>query len=374
MTTAIKNESAAPVSGRRVTSIDFFRGFTMFLLIGESTGFFNCINEVNNGFMKFLGMELEHHEWHGLHFWDLIQPFFMFIVGVAIPFAVANRRKKGDNDSTILKHAWKRSVILLLLGWILYNQGSDHIGFRMQNVLAQLSVTYIVAFLIQNKSFKFQLIFSFAVLLLIDLAYRFFPVESFNQPWEPYHNLGAWVNVQIEGTPKTSIWATLNAIPTIAHTVWGVLCGKVLMSDKLPSEKIKILLIAGVASLIIGFGLDWANVTPIIKKIATTSFVFASGGWAILALCFSYWFIDIRGGVEKYVKPFVVVGMNCIFIYVFFHIGVGDILNKIYTPYINSLLGWLGETASHFLISGAVWASLWYICYWMYKNKIFIKI
>ncbi len=374
MTTAVKKESPAPVLAGRVASIDFFRGFTMFLLIGESTHLFNCLNEVNNGFIKFLGTQLDHHEWHGLHFWDLIQPFFMFIVGVAIPFAVANRKKKGDSDSTILKHAWKRSFVLLLLGWILYNQGSDHIVFKMQNVLAQLSVTYIVAFLIQRKSFSFQLIFSLVVLLLTDLAYRFFPVEGFNQPWEAYHNLGAWVNTKIEGTSETSIWASLNAIPTIAHTVWGVLCGKLLMSEKTSAEKIKTLLIAGIAALFVGFGLDLLNITPIIKKIATASFVFASGGWTILALCFSYWLIDVKGRFENGVKTFVIVGMNCIFIYLFFHVGGAGILLKIFTPFVNSLLGWTGEITARILTSAAVWASLWYICYWMYKKKIFIKI
>jgi predicted acyltransferase len=70
----IKSEqSTILVPLQRITSVDFFRGFTMFLLIGKSTGFFGCINEVNNGFFKFLGEQLEHHEWHGLHFWDLIQ-------------------------------------------------------------------------------------------------------------------------------------------------------------------------------------------------------------------------------------------------------------------------------------------------------------
>ena len=371
--TTVQKKEAPPIAGR-VASIDFFRGFTMFLLIGESTGFFGCIGEVNSGFFKFLAEELEHHEWHGLHFWDLIQPFFMFIVGVAIPFAVANRKKKGDSDSTILKHAWQRSFLLLMLGWILYNEGNDHIGFRLQNVLAQLSVTYIVAFLIQKKNFHFQLIFTLVVLLLVDLAYRFFPVEGFNQPWEPHHNLGAWVNSLIEGTPETSIWATFNAIPTIAHTVWGVLCGKLLMSNKSQEEKIKTLIIAGVAALVIGFGLDLANITPIIKKIATASFVFASGGWAILALAFSYWLIDVKGKFEKGAKPFVIVGMNCIFIYLFFHVGGAEILTKLVTPFVNSLLGWTGTITAHFLISGTVWAAMWYICYWMYKNKIFVKI
>jgi predicted acyltransferase len=189
-----------------------------------------------------------------------------------------------------------------------------------------------------------------------------------------YHNLGAWANIQIEGIPKTSIWATINAIPTIAHTVWGVLCGKLLMSDKPVAEKFKLLIIAGVAGLLIGFGLDLVGITPIIKKIATSSFVFASGGWAILALCFSYWLIDVKGNFSKGAQPFIIVGMNCIFIYLLFEVGGADIVSDIFKPFINTLFSWTGELMTKILISLSVWASLWYVCYWMYKNKIFIKI
>ena len=138
----------------------------------------------------------------------------MFIVGVAIPFAVANRLKKGDSNKTITLHAFKRSFLLLFFGWALYFIGAGRLVFQFQNVLAQLSVTYIVAFLIRNKSFKFQLIFTFAILLLIDLAYRFFPVEGFNHPWVNYENLGAWVNNKIEGVDKASTWASLNCVST----------------------------------------------------------------------------------------------------------------------------------------------------------------
>jgi predicted acyltransferase len=138
----------------RVTSVDFFRGFTMFLLAGEASMLYEHFLESHNGIMHFLGTQLSHHEWHGLHFWDLIQPFFMFIVGVAIPFAVANRGKKGDSNKTITRHALKRSVLLLFFGWALYFIDADKLVFRFQNVLAQLSVTYLVAFLIMKKSYS----------------------------------------------------------------------------------------------------------------------------------------------------------------------------------------------------------------------------
>jgi predicted acyltransferase len=186
---------SSPFAGR-VTSIDFFRGFTMFMLAGEAAQLYEQFFKFDNSIMHFLGTQFSHHEWHGLHFWDLIQPFFMFIVGVAIPFAVANRIKKGDNNKTITLHALKRSFLLLFLGWALYFTDAGKLVFRFQNVLAQLSVTYLVAFLIRNKSYRFQLIFTLVILLLIDLAYRFFPVEGFNHPWVNFENLGAWVLIK----------------------------------------------------------------------------------------------------------------------------------------------------------------------------------
>jgi predicted acyltransferase len=358
----------------RILSVDFFRGFTMFLLAGEATGIYELFTKYNCGFMKFLGTQFSHHEWHGLHFWDLIQPFFMFIVGVAIPFAVANRLKKGDSNRTITRHAIKRSFLLLFLGWALYFTDAGFLVFRFQNVLAQLSVTYLVAFLIRNKSFMFQLTFTLVILLLIDLAYRFFPMEGFNHPWINFENLGAWFNNKIEGVNKASEWATLNFVSTTAHTVWGVLCGKLLMSNRPQIKKIQILFIAGVAGLIIGFSLDLLNITPIIKKIATSSFVFASGGWAILALCFSYWLIDVKKLFIGGSRMFVIVGMNSIFIYMFFSIGGAGFLNRIIEPFSKLLVSWGGELTVEMIAAIGVWAALWYLCYWLYKNKVFIKI
>ena len=367
-------QNGSTTTTARVNSVDFYRGLTMFLLAGESTALYEHFNSFNGSFMHFLGTQLSHHEWHGLHFWDLIQPFFMFIVGVSIPFAVAARIKKGDSTKSINQHAFKRSFLLLFFGWALYCIGPGKIVWQFQNVLAQLSVTYLVAFLIRNKSYYFQIIFTLVILLLIDLAYRFFPVEGFNHPWVCFENLGAWVNNKIEGVDKASEWATLNVISTTAHTVWGVLCGKLLMSDRPAKKKIQVLLIAGVASLIIGYSLDLLNITPIIKKIATSSFVFASGGLAILVLCLFYWLIDVKKLFATGYNMFKVVGMNSIFIYLFFSLGGSEFISRMFNPFTNALFSWSGELMVSVITSLAVWASLWYLCYWLFKNKVFIKI
>ena len=152
------------------------------------------------------------------------------------------------------------------------------------------------------------------------------------------------------------------------------MCGKLLMSEKSAKTKIQWLLIAGTIALIIGYSLDFINITPIIKKIATSSFVFASGGWAILVLCLFYWLIDVKKLFATGTNMFKIVGMNSIFIYIFFSIGGSELLGRIFMPFSRSLFSWAGQLTVDFITIVAVWSALWYICYWLYKNKVFVKI
>jgi predicted acyltransferase len=134
------------------------------------------------------------------------------------------------------------------------------------------------------------------------------------------------------------------------------------------------LLIAGVSALVIGYSLDILNITPIIKKIATSSFVFASGGWAILVLCFCYWLIDVKKQFVTGSRMFIIVGMNSIFIYLFFSIGGAGLIHRIVAPFSNLIFSWAGEGMVEIITSLGIWAAMWYMCYWLYKNKMFIKI
>ncbi len=366
-----KNDSL--ISGR-VSSIDFFRGLTMFLLAGESTLFFTYLLKSDVGIINFIGTQLTHHEWHGLHFWDLIQPYFMFIVGLSIPFAIANRLKKGQSKRQLNQHAITRSFLLLFFGWALYCVHAGKIVWQFQNVLAQIGITYIVAFFIRDKSTIFQIAFTLITLLFIDLAYRFFPVAGFDNPWVNFENLGAWANNKIEGVERASEWASINFISTSAHTIWGVLCGRLLMSGKTVQAKFRTLVIAGAAALIIGYALDLSGITPIIKKIATSSFVFVSGGYTILTLAIFYWLIDAKKLFATEYNAMKVMGMNPFFIYLFFEAGGSDFLARLFVPFTNVLFSWTGELGPSVINSLLVWASLWYICYFLYKKKIFIKI
>ena len=357
----------------RLLSLDFYRGLTMFLLIAEFSHLFTYMTsaELEGTIIYAIGQQFHHVKWEGLRFWDLIQPFFMFIVGVAMPLSFTNRRAKGARESQIRKHVFKRAFLLLLLGWALYCIDPGKIVFRFQNVLAQLGVTYLLAYMVMRKSVSVQVGFSVLLLLITELLYRFFPVSGFDQAFVPGENFGAWFNILISGQEDGGHWAMFNAIPTAAHTIWGVLAGQLLMGTKSNSAKLKILVVTGVIGLVVGYGLS--AFTPIIKRISTSTFVFASGGWSLLALALCYWLIDVKK-FQKGVLYFAIVGMNPLFIYLFAHVGGADLIQKIVLPFSNVIFSWMGEIVSKLALGTIVLFLLWYICWWMYKRRIFIRI
>jgi predicted acyltransferase len=354
----------------RILSIDFFRGFTMFMLVTGITGVFHILADSQKGgvAIALINKQLEHADWSGLYAWDLIQPFFMFIVGVSMPFAVSKRLARGDSWKKAFYHVLRRSLLLLAFGFML---GSDKDGFSLTNVLAQLSFTYMVAFLLMEADFKWQLVVSFAMILLSDMLYRIWSVDGFNQPFVADHNFGSWVDMVITGKLSDDRWVAFNAIPTSAHTIWGVLVGKLLMKDFPHRKKILILLIPGIVAVIIGYCMNpWI---PIIKRTCTSSFMIVSGGWCLIAMAFSYWLIDVLK-YRKFALFFAIVGMNPIFIYLFSNLGGKNLLERMAEPFTSRIFGWGGDITVGVVTTIVIAAMVWYICYFLYKRKIFIKL
>lgn len=160
-----------PGPAGRLRSLDVFRGFTMFLLVAEATGLYELLVSPAFGgtVVQAIGAQFHHHPWNGLRFWDLIQPFFMFIVGVAMPFSYGRRWDEGATWTATFRHALKRSFLLLLFGWALYCIGPGRLTFELWNVLAQLSFTCLVAFLMMRRSAPTQIAFSIGLLALTEI-------------------------------------------------------------------------------------------------------------------------------------------------------------------------------------------------------------
>lgn len=365
-------------SNQRLLSLDFFRGITMFLLLAESTRLWSVLVQdpiAGTPFENFF-MQFHHHQWNGLHFWDLIQPFFMFIVGVAMPFSYAKRIKRGDSKALITRHIIQRCFLLLMFGVALHCGYRRELVWELWNVLSQLSVTILIAYFLMKYKWAVQLIVSILLLLLCETLYRTFPLEGYNQAFVKDHNFGSWMDMILMGKiNRGGGWVAINCIPTAAHTIWGVIAGQVLLSSKNAQQKLKIIAISGALFISLGYLLDWTQVTPIIKRISTSSFVLASGGWALLVLAFSYWLIDIKK-LNRWIFPFVVVGTNSIFIYLFFNTIGGQWLNGFISIFTHGFLAWFNtpEFGVKLITSFTILAFEWYLCYYLYKKKIFFKI
>jgi len=351
----------------RLISLDAFRGFTMILLV---SGGFGIRYLADYPLMGFVGRQLTHHPWNGLYFWDLIQPFFMFIVGVAMPFSFFKRWERGETWNRTLLHVIRRSVILFFLGVFLHCTYNNKLVWELWNVLTQLSFTYLIAFLFMRKSIRTQIIVSFAILLVNYLMYRFIPLPGVTDPWMKDHNLGAFMDRILMGKINAGGgWVTINFIGSTAHTMWGVIAGLVLKSSREEKQKIKLLVIGGIIGVVLGLALD--PVTPIVKRICTSSFIIISGGWALLALAFFYWIVDVKG-YQKWTTFMVIVGMNPIFIYMFSNLLGGwfrDLIGIFTMPFLEPL-----GASGNFIHQNIVLLGYWYLAYWLYKNKIVIRI
>jgi predicted acyltransferase len=364
-------------SKNRLLSLDVMRGMIMIFLAGESTLLYLSFRDLQpNGITASLFTLLfQHHPWNGLRLWDLIQPAFMLMAGSALYISYHNKLAKGISWEKNFKHVAIRCLKLFIFGTAIHCVDKGKLVWELWNVLTQLSVTTIIAYLIIRKSDAFQLIFSIALLILTEVLYRTILVPGYDQPFVIGKNFGSYVDMLLMGKINENGWVTINFIPTAAHTIWGVLAGKLLISQTQASHKIKVLVVAGVCGLIIGYGLDMTSITPIIKRISTSSFALASGGWVLLFLALLYWITDVKK-FNRYAWIFVVVGMNSIFIYLFFETIGYHWLNGFIAIFVKGFTGLAGipEKIQSLLSAIVTLFAECYLCYWLYQKKIFFKL
>lgn len=360
---------------QRLLSLDFMRGLIMVLLMLESARLYDNLFDVTEGSgIQFFLRQFFHHPWNGLRFWDLVQPGFMFMAGTAMAYSLHRQQLNGMAWSESFVKVFKRSCWLFFWGVLDYAVRPGGLSFELWDVLTQLSVTTLIAFFIFRWSYSAQIIFSLGLLVLTEALYRYTNIEGFDQPFTDQHNFGNFMDLVLMNKINGGGWVAINFIPTAAHTIWGCLAGKLLLSAKPENEKVKWLVIAGVVGLILGYVMD-LTITPIIKRIATSSFVLASGGWCLLALSLFYWWIDIRDH-KKFVKFFIVVGMNSLFIYLFIEIVAGRWFNEYMASITNGLMSManMPENLMFIMTSLIIFALEWSLCYFLYKKGVFFKV
>ena len=360
-------------SDKRLLSLDFLRGLIMVLLAMESAGLYEHLSEAsgNNSLLHGFFQQFFHHPWNGLRFWDLIQPGFMFVAGAAMAFSLHKQATQGLTWDQSFRKTLKRCFWLFFWGVLNYAVKPKGLSFELWNVLTQLSFTTLVAFLIFRLNSRTQIIICVGLLLLTEVLYRCTNIPGFDQPFIDQHNFGNYTDLLLMNKINKDGWVAINCIPTAVHTIAGALAGKLLLSKQ---QKIKPLLIWAVICLVTGYGLDLAGITPIIKRIATSSFTLASLGWCLAGLAACYWWIDIRNH-KKHLQFFTIVSMNSIFIYLFFEI-LGGWFNRYVGTVTNGLMEFINtpENIKLIITSLCIFTLEWLLCYFLYRRKIFFKL
>lgn len=376
----------------RLASLDVFRGITIAAMI--------LVNMA--GVADQVYPYLVHADWNGCTPTDLIFPFFLFIIGVAMSFSLAKYTDLLSNSSLNNKDwrglYWRiiyRSVFLFSLGLLLNGFWNyDWHTIRIMGVLQRISLSYFFAALIILKlPTKVQYLIAFSLLIIYWLLMSFISVPDYGVGnLTRDGNLGAYLDRLIIGTAHLYKGDQFNSlgdpeglfstIPAVVNVLLGYFTGEWLRKKPVKSGTSISLVLAGLSCLVIGQ--VWDFWFPINKKLWTSSYVVFTTGWALLLLASCYELIEVRG-LRRWGKPFEIMGLNAIFIFITSvlmikilvktHIGIGEKAPNTYTwIYENFFASWAGAMNGSLLFAIVTLLFWWLVVYIMYRKRWFVKI
>jgi heparan-alpha-glucosaminide N-acetyltransferase len=408
--TVVETRDAKPGSspdssalGARVHSVDAFRGFVMFLMLAEAMRLPSLARAFpGSTIASFLAFHTSHVEWQGCSLHDLIQPGFSFLVGAALPFSIASRRRKGQPFRIMLLHALWRSVVLVSLGIFLRSIGRPQTNFTFEDTLSQIGLGYTFLFLLGLTRVRVQAIALVVILVGYWGLFALFPAPApafdyaavgVPPEWQHHHYSGfashwnknsnaAWafdtwfLNLFPRERPflfNRGGYSTLSFIPTLATMLLGLLAGGWLQSSRTARDKLRGLVIAGVALIAVALLWQWSGTGPIVKRIWTPSFALYSGGWVLLLLAGFYALIEWRGW-KRWAFPLMVIGMNSIAIYVASWTMEGFIADALNRHLGRAVFSFAGAAFEPVMRGAVVVLILWLLLLWMHRRKIYLRI
>src|SRR6201988_3002076 len=366
----------------RLLSLDVFRGLTIAGMV--------LVN--NPGTWSDIYWPLEHAEWNGWTPTDLVFPFFLFIVGVSITLAFGRRVEESGVTRDLYLKVIKRALIIFLLGLFLNGFPLFHLSeIRIPGVLQRIAVCYLIASLIfLTTRVRTQLLIAVALLVGYWWVMSKIPAPGFAAgDLTKEGSLASYVDRVVFGP---HIWkqgkgydpeGILSTIPAIATTLFGILTGHWLRTERTHYEKVAGLFVAGAFCTMIGWA--WNPFFPINKALWTSSYVLFTAGLALRFLGLCYWLIDIHG-YRRWAWPFEVFGVNALALFV----GSGLMVKLMGLIKLDrgdgtqiSSQGWIFR--KFFLswaapINASLFYALAFILFWLflmwllYRKRIYIKV
>ena len=367
----------------RIASVDALRGFDMFWIIGADALFY-ALNKLAGGdgrsVIGFLATQLDHVPWQGFHFYDLIFPMFVFIVGVSIVFALSRRMAEGGRAAATAQ-VFRRAAILYLFGLFTY-QGiaGGWEKLRLLGVLQRIALCYLfgaLAFLY----LKPKALVALCASLLIGYwaLMTFVPVPEVGAGnFEEGKNLANYIDKEYlpffkwDGDHDPE--GLLSTLPAIGSCLLGIFAGLWLKrADVDDRKKVKVLLLCGAASVVAGCLWGWQF--PVVKKIWTSSFVLVAGGFSAMLLGLFYLVIDVWKK-DWWATPFMWIGTNAIAVYLLVH--VVDLPKMAERIVGGPIQGWFNSAIrpgfGDLIVAFLALALAILFCRFLYRRKIFLKV
>ena len=384
-----QDKASAGVAGappHRIMSVDTLRGFSIFCIIGGDAVAWALDRMLHDKgpvlatFGKFIGTQMNHAAWQGFHFYDLIFPLFLFVVGTAIALSlprIVEREGKAKAHLRVLR----RAFLLWLLGMIYYGGVRAHfVDVRYTGVLQRIAYCYLFASLLFLHVRCRGLVIIFAAIVVgYWMLLTFVPVPSTGtSSYAPNLNLADWFDANyMPGRVRfktRDLEGMLSTLSAVASCVAGILAGLLLQYPRATPQRKALWLIGG-GTLMAGAGLGWSLQFPIIKDIWTSSYVLLAGGLSAMLLGIFYQVIDIWGYI-RWAAVFMWIGANAITLY-FIHGVFG------FEPFARRFVGgdvtaWLdssltpGAGALATSILGLVFAVT--LARYLYRRQIFLRV
>ena len=367
------SEASTPAgtTGGRLVSLDVFRGATIASMI--------LVNDPGSAESY---PQLEHAAWHGWTFTDLVFPFFLWIVGVAMTLSFSSRTARGENRSALLRHVLKRSAIIFAIG--LFLNGFPYFRLatiRIPGVLQRIAICYLIAAAIfLYTRVRGQMIWTVGLLAAYWAAMTLIPVPGYGPGvLEPVGNFAQWVDSHILSGHMwraTKVWdpeGLVSTVPAVATVLFGILAGQLLRARNLsPAEKTSWMLAWGNVMLLAG------NVMgvflPINKGLWTSSYSVFMAGMALIVFAICYWIVDVQEW-RRWTRPFVIFGMNAIAMFV-----LSGLLARILglagwkQPIYQWLFAPLASPRNASLLYAVCFVLVCYAAAWLlYRKKWFVK-
>ncbi len=376
-------------SPKRLISLDAFRGATIAAMI--------LVNDPGSWDTTY--EQLKHAAWNGWTITDMVFPFFLWIVGVAMTLSFAKRTEAGADRGKLMLHVVRRSAIIFGIGLFIngfpfglaFGHEFSFSTWRIPGVLQRIAVCYLIASAIfLSTTIRGQVIWAVTFLVVYWLALMLIPVPGYGAGvLEPEGNLAWFIDSNLL-RGHTWVWAPapgfdpegiLSTLPAISTTLFGILTGHWLRTGRPAAEKISWMFTVGLGMVALGWFLSiWL---PINKNLWTSTYSLFMGGWALAGFSICYWLIDVNG-YKRWATPFVIFGMNAIAVYVaadFIAILLGliqvtgpegtpislqeAIYQSVFVPLVSSynasLLYALAFVLVTFLIAWFMWKRRWFV-------------